>query len=137
MGDPKFFSGLKVARSGESINLCQRKYTLEVHNDACMFGCKTVKTPKKQNLKLSKNIGAEVKDASSYSRLIGRLLHLTITRPHITFAVHRLSQFMAKPRQPHLHAAQRILQYRKGTLGQGLLFSSKSELQVKTFVDAY
>ena len=106
-------------------------------NDACMFGCKTVKTPMKQNLKLSKNIGAEVKDASSYMKLIGRLLYLTITRLHITFVVHRLSQFMAKPRQPHLHAAQRILQYRKGTLGQGLLFSSKSELQVKTFVDAY
>ena len=88
LGDLKYFLGLEVARSDKGIALCQRKYTLEVLNDT---GCKPAKTPMEQNLRLSKLEGEELKDPSSYKRLISRLLYLTITRPDITFVVHKLS----------------------------------------------
>ena len=55
-------------------------------NDAGMIGCKLARIPMDQNLKLSKCEGKELKDPSSYRRLIGRLLYLTIIRPDITFA---------------------------------------------------
>ena len=90
LGDLKFFLSLEVARTNNCINLCQRKYTLEVLGDASMLGCKPAKVPMDQNLKLSKYEGKELHDPSSYKRLIGRLLYLTITRPDITFAMNRL-----------------------------------------------
>ena len=89
-----------------------------------------------QNLHLSMDVGKLLLDASQYRKLIGRLLYLTLTRPDITYAVHRLSQFLTEPREPHMLAVNRVLQYLKGTPSRGLFFSSSSSVQVKAFCDA-
>ena len=89
-----------------------------------------------QHLKLFKDEGDLIDDPSQYRRLIGRLMYLTLTIPDICYAVNRLSPFLNKPRQPHMVAALRILQYIKDTPGQGLFFSAKSNFQLKAFCDA-
>ena len=124
LGDLKYFLRLEITRSDQGIALCQRKYVLELLNDVRYLGCKPVKTLMEQNLKLSKYKGEELKDPSLYKRMIGRLLYLTIIRPNITYVVHRLSQYMAKPRKPHLDVVYRVLQYLKSEPTKGILFSS-------------
>lgn len=41
---------------------------------------------------------------------------------------------MAKPRLPHLQAANRILQCIKGAPSRGVMFSSQFELHIKAFM---
>ena len=98
--------------------------------------CKPAKVPINPTLKLSKHEGDVLNDTSQYRKLVGRLLYLTITRLDITFAIHKLSQFMAKPRKPHYAAALKVLHYLKSEPRKGVFFSAKSKLHVKGFSDA-
>lgn len=136
MGQLRYFLGIEVARSKQGIVLSQRKYALEVLEDAGFLGAKPSRFPIDQNLALRRDAGVELKDASQYRRLIGRLIYLTITRPDLVYAVHILSQFMDKPRQPHLDAAHKVLRYLKQTPGQGILLPSTGQLKLKAYYDA-
>jgi hypothetical protein len=81
-------------------------------------------------LKLKKDLANIIADATSYRRLVGRLLYLTHTRPDIAFAVGRLSQFLSYPTKEHFNAAVRVLKYIKKSPGEGLFFSANSQLSL-------
>lgn len=80
--------------------------------------------------------GDLIPDVSQYRRLIGFLLYLTLSKPDITFVVHKLRQFLSQPRVPHLKASHHLLRYVIFKPGQGLFFSSSHSLQLKAFSDA-
>ena len=118
------------------IHLCQRKYTLDILADSGALASKPLKLPLEQNFKLSKTSRVPLPDLSSYHRLIGRLLYLTITRSDICYPVQILSQYLDTPMTTHLATTHRILCYIKFAPGQGILLSSSSHIQLKAFCDS-
>ena len=88
------------------------------------------------NLKLSKDEGALLTNASAYRRLTGRLSYLTLSRPNIAFAINKLSQFMSSLQDPHLKAAHHLLCYLKNAPGQGFFFPNSSNFYLTAYADA-
>ncbi|XP_020960750.1 uncharacterized protein LOC107647542 [Arachis ipaensis] len=136
LGDLKYFLGLELARLPEGIVLSQRKYTLSILEDTNFVDAKPSSLPMETNLRMSAFDGDPLHDPSTYRRIIRRLMYLTISRPDITYAVSTLSQFLSKPTTTHLTALHHLLRYLKGSVGQGLLFSAKSELQLMAYANA-
>lgn len=137
LGKLKYFLGLEIGRSQKGIFLSQCHYTLQLLEDTGFWGCKPALLPMDPKAKLNSFDGEALEDASLYRRLVGRLLYLTISRLDITFAIHKLSQFISQPRQPHLDVVHHLLRYLKAAPGQGLLFDALSSFQIRAFADAY
>lgn len=136
LGSLKYFLGIEVARNKEGIFLCQRKYTLEIIQDVGMLGSKPVSTPLEQQHKLSYSKEPLMDNPERFRRLVGRLIYLLATRPDLAYAVNTLSQFMKAPRTDHWDSALRVVRYLKGTLGQGILLKSDSNLKLAGWCDA-
>src|SRR3954463_5745802 len=45
------------------------------------------------------------------------------TRPHIAFAMSKLSRFVSNPGDVHWHAIERVMRYLKGTMSHGLHYT--------------
>uniref|UniRef100_A0A803Q998 Mitochondrial protein n=1 Tax=Cannabis sativa TaxID=3483 RepID=A0A803Q998_CANSA len=94
---------------------------------------KPAKTLIDPRIQLDDEQGEPPDDPSPHRQLIGQLLYLTLSRSDITYVVHNLSQFMLKPRTPHLQEVHHLIRYLKGSPGQGLLYSTSSSLHLCGF----
>ena len=71
-----------------------------------------------------------------YQRLGGKLIYLSHTRSDISYAVGVVSQFMHSPKNCHVEAIYRILQYLKLTSIKGILFKRNMDLNLEAYTDA-
>ncbi|XP_058726625.1 uncharacterized mitochondrial protein AtMg00810-like [Vicia villosa] len=122
LGKLKYILGIEVAHSKKGIFISQHKYIIDLLKEIGKTTCKPASTPIDPNLKLGNVEEDTAVGKEMYQRLVGRLIYLSHTRPDVAFAVSLVSQFMHQPKEVHLQAALRIVQYLKGTTGRGILF---------------
>ena len=94
LGPLTYFLGLEVHHSPFGISLNQHKYASDLVATGGLQGTTSVVTPMELNVKLRKEEGDLLVDPSLYPKLVGSLVYLTITRPHISFSVQQVSQFL-------------------------------------------
>ncbi|XP_049411223.1 uncharacterized mitochondrial protein AtMg00810-like [Solanum stenotomum] len=107
-----FFLRVDVRYFKDGIHLNQGKYVIELLMKTDMALAKAISTPLEQKHGLQQVTGNSI-DVSTYSRIVGSLQYLTITRPDISHTVNLVSQFMQTPNTKHLQAVKRILIYVK------------------------
>ncbi|MCO5564727.1 hypothetical protein L7F22_018395 [Adiantum nelumboides] len=91
--------------------------------------------PKKdQNVKLRADEGQVLEDVTMYRQIVGSLIYLTISWPHLSYTVGLESY--AVPRKPHLDVVRRTLRYASATLDYALFYDANTELQLSGFKDA-
>ncbi|XP_059638600.1 uncharacterized mitochondrial protein AtMg00810-like [Cornus florida] len=71
-----------------------------------------------------------------YRSMIGSLLYLAATRPHISFSVGVCARYQADPREQHILTVKRIIRYVNSTLNYGLRYSSESNSEIPCYTDA-
>ncbi|KAJ9546464.1 hypothetical protein OSB04_019007 [Centaurea solstitialis] len=130
------FLGVEVIPRPTSLFLSQHRHIQDILHQFNMDGAKDVITPLCATESLSPNDPSPSVDATPYRKLVGSPQYLAFTRPDISFAINKLSQFMHAPRQTHWQALKRVLRYLKGTIHHGLFLNRNSPFTLTAFSDS-
>ncbi|XP_013633179.1 PREDICTED: uncharacterized mitochondrial protein AtMg00810-like [Brassica oleracea var. oleracea] len=134
--DLHYFLGIQVTRTDSGVRLSQQKYINDRLYKANMTDAKPIATPLPTTPKLKLDSASPLQDATQYRSVVGSLQYLAFTRPDISYAVGRFSQFMHKPTGDHWQAAKRVLRYLSGTRSHVIFLHKKTPLTLHAFSDA-
>lgn len=136
MGNLGYFLGIEAIRSSRGLHLMQRKYIIDLLTKTNMLNAKHVPTPLPSSPKLTVKSGTPLSDPHEYCRIVGSLQYLALTRPDVSYAFNKLSQFMHMPTTDHLQEVKRVLRYLSGTLSHGIFLQKQSRHVLHAFSDA-
>lgn len=111
MGELYQFLGIEVRRDESGMHLTQIKYIKDLLKIFNLEHLKPCSTPMTVGKYISKNEGEKMADPSLYRNAIGRLQYLTHTRPDISFAMNKLSQFLQTPLDVHWKTVKFFFRY--------------------------
>ncbi|MFV0960725.1 reverse transcriptase domain-containing protein, partial [Klebsiella pneumoniae] len=137
LGPLRYFLGVEVDRHNDSLTLSQHKYICDILHATCMEDCKPLNNPCILNHKLSAKVGLPYHYPTLYRRIVGMMQYLTFTRPDIAYVINQTSQFMHAPTDCHMESVKRILRYLKGTVGDGLKYTSDKRYPSCHFLPTY
>lgn len=90
------FWAIEVLYDANCVYLSQKKYIRDLLSKVDILDCKDIDTPISTRVKLQKEtqraLGQHITDLTHYRSIIGGMQYLILTRPEITFSMHKLSQ---------------------------------------------
>ncbi|KAK2578631.1 hypothetical protein KPH14_003657 [Odynerus spinipes] len=128
------FLNIRIKIKQDGIELSQAEYVDRILENFGLKECNPAKTPLDSQTDLNESKNSEPANKLEYQSMLGSLMYLsTATRPDISYAVSKLSQFSNDPRKIHVTAAKRVFRYLKGTSDYSLKYSRESEdLRIST-----
>ena len=128
LGAISFYLGMEISRNRDdrTMTITQKGYIAQMLKQLGMEDCHTVKSTMDKNMKLEQpppEYVADEKLKNDFASIIGALNWVAgMSRPDISFAVHRLSRHLVQPINDHYTAAKRVMRYLAGTIEIGMVF---------------
>ena len=129
---------MKIRREGKKIFLDQTAYLDKVVERFGMSNARGAQTPLPGGYVPTESKGQCDPDfRQKYQSIIGSLLYIMLgTRPDITYAVTKLSQFSANPSKEHMSKAEHICRYLNTTRRYAMVFDGSSDEGLIAFTDS-
>ena len=140
LGEARTFVGLQISRNRpeRTITIHQTSYITRVLERFGMLDSRIVHTPLDPSVVLTPSTEEEPSSLDfPYAAVIGSLMYAAVaTRPDISHAVQRLSQFTSKFSHAHITAVKRVLRYLDGTRNLGITYRPTPNPAILGYTDA-
>lgn len=137
LGKVNKFLGMTIHQSDTSITLDLSDYIMNSAHELGIPLNKQVYTPLVDIGPLFDSSSPLVQNATVYRSIVGQLLFAAnAARPDIAYAVSVLSRFLQNPRNNHMSAAVKVLQYLYCTRQLGLKYNIGDPLNLIVYADA-
>ena len=129
---------IKRDRRTKTLSISQQSYTEKVLKRFGMESCKPIATPLEPGKKFHELFSDDKSfDTQIYQQAIGCLTYMFVTtRLDIAAAVGILFQYMKQPSKEHWMGVKRVLRYLKGTVNNGIIYSSNKEKGLIGYCDS-
>ena len=139
-GPPAKFLGVDIIYTTAGVFLSMKSYIIKMLSRFSFTNTTPTKaTPMNPDIKLTPATADSVPNPATlleYQQKIGTLLFLSQYRPDFSYTIGKLCKFLVNPTSAHLNAANRVIQYAKGTMNHCLFGKRNGSLSVEAHVDS-
>ncbi|GJY38435.1 copia protein [Tanacetum coccineum] len=125
----------KVHQSSRGIFISQSQYIIKLLKKHGMDDCVSMSTLMATE-RLNADLQGTATDQMIYRRMIGGLMYLTASRPHISFATFVCACYQARPTVKHLKEVKRIFRYLRQSYNMGLWYLKDFRFELIAYSDA-